>query len=291
MGFSAKGARVLVTGASSGIGAGLAERLAAEGATVGICARREDRLAEVLERCRAHAPGSQMWTCDLADLGAVDRLAADVVETFGGIDLLVNNAGMPKRKHVTALDPATVDRVMHLNYTSPIRLTLALLPQMLERGSGRIVNVSSVAATLSSPGEAAYDASKAALAVFSEAMAIDLWDLGIRVLTVYPGVVDTELFTIPDNDPLPPGIDAITVDDLVDGVMTGLADDLLEVYVPAWFKDVVKHKANDTDGFIQGSVAYVRDNWTKTKAEEAQAPGTDDGPAGGRRSRPSKKGA
>lgn len=259
MGFTAEGARVLVTGASSGIGACLAERLAAQGATVGICARREDRLAEVLTRCRAHSSEARMWTCDLADFDAVDRLAADVREAFGGVDLLVNNAGIPKRRHVTKLDARTVQDVMRINYLSPVRLTLALLPQMIERGSGRVVNVSSVAATLSSPGEAAYDASKAALAVFSEAMAIDLWDLGVRVLTVYPGVVDTPLFTIPDNDPLPPGIDAIPVEELVDGVMGALAEDAVEVYVPAWFKDIVKHKANDTAGFIQGSVAYVRD--------------------------------
>ena len=74
---------------------------------------------------------------------------------------------------------------------------------MLERDDGRIINVSSIAATLSSPGEAAYDASKAALAVFSEAMAVDLWDTGIKVMVVYPGVVDTPLFELPDNDPLP----------------------------------------------------------------------------------------
>ena len=73
---------------------------------------------------------------------------------------------------------------------------------MLERGNGRIVNLSSVAATLSSPGETAYDASKAAVTAFSEAMAIDLWGTGVSVLVVYPGLVDTELFSLPDNDPV-----------------------------------------------------------------------------------------
>ena len=117
-----------------------------------------------------------------------------MVEEFGGVDVLVNNAGIPKRRHVTRLDPATVESVMNVNYLSPVRLTLALLPQMLDRGAGRIVNVSSVSATLSSPGEAAYDGSKAALTAFSEAMAVDLWQTGVKVLVVYPGLVDTELF-------------------------------------------------------------------------------------------------
>ena len=128
-----------------------------------------------------HSAGSRMWVVDLSVPGEVDQLAASALEELGGVDILVNNAGIPKRRHVTKLDAATVESVMAINYFSPVRLTLALLPQMLDRDSGLIVNVASVAATLSSPGESAYDASKAALAVFSEAMAIDLWDTGVDV--------------------------------------------------------------------------------------------------------------
>ena len=115
----------------------------------------------------------------------------DVLDAFGGVDLLVNNAGIPKRRHTTALDIDTITAVMHINYLSPMRLTYDLLPQMLARGSGTIVNISSIAAPLSAPGEAAYDASKAALTAFSEAMAVDLWETGIKVMVVYPGVIDT----------------------------------------------------------------------------------------------------
>jgi short-subunit dehydrogenase len=252
------GTRVLVTGGSSGIGAGLAEALAARGATVGIVARREDRLAEVLDRCQAHAPDSRMWVVDLADPDAVDQLARDVVEELGGVDLLVNNAGIPKRRHVSALDMATVEAVMAINYLSPVRLTLALLPQMLARGSGRIVNIASVAAPLSSPGESAYDASKAALAVFSEAMAVDLWDSGVSVTVVYPGVVDTELFTLPDNDPFTGGVDAITVGDAVRAILKGIDSGSHGVYVPAYFAEFAQTKARDVDGFLAGMAAYVR---------------------------------
>ncbi|MGA8371323.1 MAG: SDR family NAD(P)-dependent oxidoreductase, partial [Acidimicrobiales bacterium] len=119
MALNLTGCRTLVTGASSGIGAGLAEALAAQGAVVGICARRADRLAEVLGRCQVHSPESRMWTVDLADVDAVDQLAVDVVGAFGGIDLLVNNAGIPKRRHTTALDIETITQVMHINYLSP----------------------------------------------------------------------------------------------------------------------------------------------------------------------------
>ncbi|MGD0880518.1 MAG: SDR family oxidoreductase [Acidimicrobiales bacterium] len=253
-----RGSRVLVTGASSGIGAGLAEALAVHGATVGIVARRRDRLSEVLDRCRSHSPDSRMWVADLADTDVVDRLARDAVEELGGVDILVNNAGIPKRRHVTALDIATVESVMAINFLSPARLTLALLPHMLERGSGRIVNVSSVAAPLSSPGEAAYDASKAALAVFSEAMAVDLWESGIRVTVVYPGVVDTELFTLPDNDPFAGGVDAITVDEAVATILDGIVSGSHAVYVPEYFAQFALARAQDVDGFLAGSAAYVR---------------------------------
>jgi short-subunit dehydrogenase len=253
-----EGKKVLVTGGSSGIGAGLAEAFAAEGATVGIVARRRDRLAQVLEHCYALSPGSRMWVVDLTDDDAVDALARDVLEEFAAVDILVNNAGIPKRRHVTRLDPATAASVMAINYLSPVRLTLALLPQMLERGSGQIVSVSSVAAPLSSPGETAYAASKAALAVFSEAMAVDLWDTGVKVTIVYPGVVDTDLFSVPDNDPFTAGVEAISVEEAVGTILDGIAAGALSVYVPAYFADLASGKAQNVEGFLAGAAEFTR---------------------------------
>jgi short-subunit dehydrogenase len=264
MTYDVAGRRVLVTGASSGIGAGLAEAFAKAGATVGLVARRETRLAEVLERCRQHSPASRMWVADLAQHAAVDALAVAAMSELGGVDVLVNNAGIPKRRHVTALDAATVDAVMNINYSSPVRLTLALLPQMLERGEGRILNISSVAATLSPPGEAAYAATKAAVTVFSESMAVDLWDTGVKVTVVYPGVVDTELFTLPDNDPFTAQVDSITVDDAVATILEGLANEAAQVYVPAWFGDVAASKAANVGQFLAGTAEYVRQQATNS---------------------------
>jgi len=253
-----RGARVLITGGSSGIGAGLAEAFAEAGATVGIAARRGDRLAEVLERCRVHSPASTMWTVDLSEPTDVDRLAEAAVAELGGVDILVNNAGIPKRRHVTALDPATVESVMAINYLSPVRLTLALLPHMLERGSGTIVNISSVAATLSAPGEAAYAASKAAVTVFSEVMAVDLWETGVKVMVVYPGVIDTELFTLPDNDVPDLPVSAEPVSVAVDAILGGLEAGAAQVYVPAFFADIASGKAQDVGKFMEGTAEYLR---------------------------------
>ena len=151
MAFSFEGKKVLVTGASSGIGAAWQKPCARRRRGRDL-ARRQDRLTETLERCKEHSPDSRMWVVDLCVPDEVDRLARSALDELGGVDILVNNAGIPKRRHVTKLDPETVESVMAINYFSPVRLTLALLPQMLERDSGLIVNVASVAATLSSPG-------------------------------------------------------------------------------------------------------------------------------------------
>jgi short-subunit dehydrogenase len=254
------GARVVITGASSGIGAGLAEELARRGARLGLAARRRERLDEVAHRCRSHGAEVAVRSVDIADADGVDELAAWVRSELGGVDVLVNNAGVPKRRHVTALDADTVERVMRVNYLAAVRLTLALLPAMVEQGAGRIVNMSSVAAPLSSPGEAAYDASKAALASFSEAMAVDLWDTGIHVLTVYPGVVDTELFSVPDNDPFTAPVEPITVDEMVRAILDALDRDALEVYAPAYFKDLAVRKAANTEEFLAGAAEFAREH-------------------------------
>lgn len=205
-----------------------------------------------------------MWVVDLADPDAVERLAGEVTRAFGGVDLLVNNAGIPKRRHATRLDAATVDRVMAVNFLSPARLTLALLPGMLERGHGRIVNVASVAAVLSPPGESAYSASKAALAAFSESLAVDLWDTGVRTLTVYPGIVDTELFTLPDNDPFEADVEAVPVSEATRAVLDAVTKGSLQVYVPEWFGDLASGKASNVEGFLAGTAEYARSRHAAT---------------------------
>ena len=263
MAYSVAGKHVLVTGASSGIGAGLAEGFAAAGATVGICARREDRLAEVLTRCRAHSPDSRMWTVDLADLDGIAGFAARVSDELGGVDVLVNNAGIPKRRVVTELDPATVEAVMAINFFSPVRLTLALLPELIER-SGRIVNISSVAARLGPPSEAAYTASKAAITGWSESMQVDLAVAGtdVQVHVVNPGVIDTDLFHLPDNDESMADIEALPVEAMVEPVLSQLDAGTFEIYVPGWFADVVGGKFPDVGAFLAGSIAWARQKTT-----------------------------
>ncbi|WP_242910006.1 SDR family NAD(P)-dependent oxidoreductase [Actinomadura terrae] len=254
------GRSALVTGASSGIGAATARALARAGARVGLVARRADRLARVLEDCRAHSPGSAMWTADLADLDGVPALAAAAQDALGGVDVLVACAGMPKRRRVQDLSAAEAAELMRLNYLSPVRLALALLPGMTARGRGHLVAVGSVAARLGPPHEAAYAASKAALTAFWESMAVDLDGTGVHAHVVQPAIIDTELFSRPGNEPpLSDLSDALPPEDVAAAVLEVVETGRFERYVPEWFAEMAAGKAADVEAFVAGVREWARE--------------------------------
>lgn len=256
MAYAEAGKRVLITGASSGLGAALARQLAAHSAVVGLVARRRDRLAEVLADCRNTSPGSAMFVADLADASALGDLALRAWDALGGIDVLINNAAMPKRRSVIALDPDEAEDVMRVNFFAPMRLTLALLPRMLARGSGMIVNVSSVGGRLGIVHESAYCASKFALCGWSEAMAVDLHDTPISVKLIEPGPVDTEIWDHPGSEePLYQG-PKVAADVVADGVIAALGSERFEHYSPD-MKAVIDAKNADLDAFIAGAAGMA----------------------------------
>ena len=270
--YRLQGRRVLVTGASSGIGAAVARELAAAGAVVGICARRAERLADVLADCRRHTPESRMWVTDLSRLDEVGGFAERVVEDLGGVDVLVNNAGIPKRRHVRELTAQVVDEVIGVNLLSPVRLTLALLPGMLARRDGCIVNVSSIAARLSPPREAAYAAAKAGLTAWTESMAVDLHGTGVHVHLVFPGVIDTELYDQPDNDPSLSDLEALSPADLAVAMRRQIEDGSLELYFPGWFADMATGKAADVAGFLAGAAEWTAQREAATSSDQGRDP-------------------
>jgi short-subunit dehydrogenase len=238
---------LFITGASSGIGAALARQVAREGHSVGLVARRHDRLAAVLADC----PNGRMWVADLVDLERAEQIALEAWDACP-IDVLVNNAAMPKRRSVTGLGADEVERVMAVNFFAPVRLTLALLPRMLARGSGTIVNVSSMGGRLGIIHEAAYSASKFALCGWSESMAIDLHGTGVSVKLIQPGPVDTEIWDQPDNEaPLYEG-PKVSAEEVADGIVAALSSDRFEHYLPD-LKAIVDGKQADVDAFIAGS--------------------------------------
>jgi short-subunit dehydrogenase len=253
------GARVLVTGASSGIGAALAPLLAERGATVGIVARRADRLDEVLLRCTAAGGRDhRRWAVDLSDPDAAASVAVEAWDAFGHLDAVVNNAARPMRRSVPDLDVATVDQVMRINFLSPVALSLAVLPRMLERDAGVIVNVSSLGGRLGIMNEAAYSASKFALTGWSESMAMDLWSTGVDVRLITPGAIATEIWDQPGNDPAPFDGPFEPPDTVAAAICDALLSDSFETYTPD-MKGVAEYKTSDIDGFMAGTVAMMND--------------------------------
>jgi short-subunit dehydrogenase len=258
------GSRILVTGASSGIGAALAPMLAARGATVGIVARRADRLAEVLAACRHHAPGSRMWVADLGDLARAEAVACEAWDTLGGLDVLVNNAAIPKRMPVQRLAASEVAHVMDVNFHSPVRMGLAVLPRMLARGAGTIVNVASLGGRVGIVHEAAYCAAKFALCGWSEVMAMDLAGTGVRVRLVLPGPIATEIWeTKPGNVPALYRGPFVSAEDCAAGIVAAIEGEAFESYVPERveggfaMKEVVLGKTQDPDGFLTSMAAMA----------------------------------
>jgi short-subunit dehydrogenase len=251
------GSTIIVTGASSGIGAALAPMLAERGATVGVVARRADRLAEVVAECRAFTPESRAWTVDLADLDAAEQFAHDAVTAFGDVDVLVNNAAIPARIPVTRITPGEVAHVMDVNFHAPVRMTLALLPRWLERDAGCVVNVSSLGGRIPISQEAAYCASKYALCGWSEVMAVDLHGTGVEAKLVLPGPIDTEIWDQPGNDPAAYQGPFIPAADAAMSIVDAIEGSGFEYYAPPTFPggiglqhDIVVHKSSDPGAFV-----------------------------------------
>lgn len=179
----------LVTGATAGFGAAIARKLAGDGWRVVAVGRRAERL----ETLAAEAPGVLPLPLDLADAGALEAGLAGLPESHRAVELLINNAGLSLgMEPVQAGDPEDWDRVLDVNCRALIRCTRALLPGMVERGRGHVINLGSVAATYPYAGGAVYGASKAFVHQFSLDLRADLHGTGVRVTCIEPGMCRTE---------------------------------------------------------------------------------------------------
>jgi len=192
-----RGKVAVVTGASSGIGAVTAESLARKGARVVCVARRADRLADTVRACERLGANALAAPADLADEAAPALIVKAAESAFGAVDILVNNAGLGMAVDVRGLTMDDVRRVTEVNYFAPVALTLTMLPGMLDRRSGSIINVTSVSGYVPNPGESPYGATKAALSRWSHGLAVELAGTGVHVGVVSPGPIDTEMAPAP----------------------------------------------------------------------------------------------
>ena len=205
------GQTAVVTGASSGIGEASALKLARLGASIIVVARRAELLDTVTERIRSEGGIAESVAADLSDLEAVDALAARVLDSHGGIDILVNNAGRSiRRPLIDSLQRwHDLERTMTLNYYAPLRLMRALVPGMIERGDGHVINVSTWGVmNESSPLFGAYQASKAALTAISRVAETEWSGKGVHTTTLYYPLVKTPMIEPTKQFVTMPGLSA-----------------------------------------------------------------------------------
>jgi len=222
MTYDLAGARVLITGATGGIGGSIARAVHARGAELVLTGRRADILDEL-----AAEVGGKTIAADLSDPASL----ADLMAQAGGIDVLVANAALPGDGALARLTEADIDRVLDVNLRAPIVLAQWAAEQMLPRGRGRIVLIGSMAGRVASPQLSMYNASKFGLRGFALAYREELRGTGVGVSLIAPGFVDEAGMFINSGNELPKGLRAVSPGDVARAVLRGIDKDLGEIVV------------------------------------------------------------
>ncbi len=183
----------IVTGASRGIGAAIAGRLAADGCHVVAVARSADKLAEVVSGIESAGGSAEAMECDVADSAAVEAMVDAVADKHGRIDVLVNNAGITRDTLLLRMDDAMFDEVINVNLKSVFVATRSAARYLMRSKAGRIINIGSVSGVVGNKGQANYAASKAALGGFTKTVAKELAGKGVTANVVAPGFVTTDM--------------------------------------------------------------------------------------------------
>jgi short-subunit dehydrogenase len=231
---SFRGKTAVITGASSGMGRLLALRFAREGAPVALVARREADLRVLAGEIEKGGGQALVLPCDVAERAQVFACAEQAIRTFGSVDILVNNAGYGHHRRFLEWDLDDMERMLRVNFLGALYWTKALLPQMVERRTGWLVFMASVAGKLGVPEESAYSASKFAMVGLAESLSIELEDAGVHVLTVCPGTIDTAFFDAEALKRMPPVAKRTMIQPqrVVDAVIGALARGKHEITVP-----------------------------------------------------------
>jgi NAD(P)-dependent dehydrogenase (short-subunit alcohol dehydrogenase family) len=195
--WSTSGKTVLITGAARGLGAETARRVAARGANVALVGLEPEELERVAAQCGTNAA---WFECDVTDVEALERAVAGTVERFGGIDVVMANAGIATGGMVRSTDPAAFERTIEINLLGVWRTVRAALPHVIER-EGYVLVIASLAAAVHGPGMAAYSASKAGAEAFADSLRVEVKHLGVDVGVGYFSFIDTDMVRGGDSHP------------------------------------------------------------------------------------------
>lgn len=246
-----QGKSALVTGASRGIGEAAAKTLDAAGARVILSSRNIGDISLVADQL---SNDPQLLPADLAVAGAGTALAKQVVAEHGGVDILVNNAGIAMRRTPDELTEADVDEVFNINVRGLLMLTVGLGPSMVERGGGSIVNVSSVAGLIGPLGRVAYAGTKGAVDAMTRALAADWGRHGIRINSVAPGIIATDMWEEARN----------TIPGLIEKMEAGVA--LRRWGYAQDIADVVLFLASDQSSYVTGETIAIDGGMARVRA-------------------------
>ena len=253
------GSVAVVTGASRGIGKAVVQAAAARGAQVGLISRTEDELRALLEEVGGRGA---IATADVADRAQVERAIAQIEGKLGPIDILVNNAGIGAWGAFVDTEVDAFEKLMRVNYLGTIYPMKAVLPGMIARGRGHIVNVASIAGRIGAPFESAYSATKFAVAGLSEAVAIELIPHGVGLSIINPGPVKTEFFEARGHPYTRKTPKPLSAERVARDVIAVVERNKFETFLPRWLRSALITRVMSGPLFKAGTARAFRKELT-----------------------------
>lgn len=262
------GKSVLVTGAGSGIGRETAVKIANKGAKLTLTGRREEPLQETAKLIEEAGGEAQVVAGDVTDSGTREKVVQAAVEGFGGLDVLVNNAGNVRAGRLEDIDTEEIQTQIEVNLLAPVLLTRAAIPTLRESGDAAIVNVSSGFGLVGMPFYSTYASTKAGIAHFGEALRRELYGEGVHVMTIYPGATETPMMESNEAGP-DLGFQYETAEEVADALVAGLEAGELEVVRGAEDRSEMTQMTRENPRELDEQVAQMKGELEKAVANHS----------------------